>query len=89
MNELLSLLLVSNGDGVQVPAAADLELGDASGLLDGGGLDVLAAGELEELLDVGDFLLQRGVSKKSFDFESDMQPETTRRPAVQFNMKRV
>lgn len=57
MHKLLSLLLVSNGDGVQVSATTDLELGNTGALLDGGRLDVLAASELEELLDVGDFLL--------------------------------
>lgn len=57
MHKLLSLLLISNRDGVQVSATSDLELGDAGGLLDSGGLDILAASELEELLDVGDFLL--------------------------------
>lgn len=58
VDELLGLLLVCNADGVQVAAAADLELGHTSRLLDGGGLDILAASELEELLDVGDFLLE-------------------------------
>ena len=57
MHKLLSLLLVSNGDGVQVSATTDLELGNTGALLDGGRLNVLAASKLEELLDVGDFLL--------------------------------
>ena len=61
VNNLLSLLLISNGDGVkEAGTISDLELGDTTsrrGLLDGGGTDVLAASELEELLNVGNFLL--------------------------------
>ncbi len=60
VNNLLSLLLISNGDGVKEAGTTDLELGDTTsrrGLLDGGGTDVLAASELEELLNVGNFLL--------------------------------
>ena len=49
--ELISLVGVSNAKGVEVAAAADLELGDITSLLDLDGSSVLAASRKEELLD--------------------------------------
>lgn len=59
--ELLSLLLVVNGEGVEEARASDLELGDllaigTGGALDAGSRSILSASDLEEFLDVGDLL---------------------------------
>jgi len=60
--ELLGLLRVLEDESVEVTVAADLELGLArdGALLDAGRGGVLAAADLNELLDVLDFLRHDG-----------------------------
>jgi hypothetical protein len=58
--ELVSLVGVSNAKGVEIAAAADLELGNITSLLDLDGSSVLAASRKEELLD---FLNLLGLQK--------------------------
>jgi len=54
--DLLCLVLVAHNEGVEVLAGPDLELCDLAVLLHGNVLGVLATGQLEELLEVGDLV---------------------------------
>lgn len=55
MDELLSLVVVLHSESVKVLGTSDLELGHSTILLDGGRLDVLSSGKLNEVLDVLNF----------------------------------
>lgn len=61
--ELISLVGVSNAKGIEVAAAADLELGDITSLLDLDGSSVLAASRKEELLNFLDLLGLRKIKR--------------------------
>merc|ERR1740129_2548450 len=57
--QLFCLGLVFHDEGVEVPTAADLELGRGAVLLDLHGRGVLAAGNLQELPDLRDLFRHR------------------------------
>jgi hypothetical protein len=62
--ELISLVGVSNTKGIEVAAAADLELGDITSLLDLDGFSVLAASRKEELLNFLNLLGLQKIKRK-------------------------
>lgn len=70
MGELLSLLGILYLERVQIAAASDLELGLLLALVDLDHLRIPAAGLLEEVADVGNFLWH-GFKKESFNYKSD------------------
>ena len=61
--ELVSLVGVSHAQGVEVAAAADLELGDITSLLDLNRPSVLPASGKEELLDFLNLLGLQNINK--------------------------
>jgi hypothetical protein len=71
--ELISLVGVSNAKGVEVAAAADLELGDITSLLDLDGSSVLAASRKEELLDFLNLLGLQKIKKKKKKVRIEIQ----------------